>query len=184
MQISRQVEKFKSGYDNMKKKFLSQTGVTLIEILTTVAIIGVLAAMASPYFERGIEQVRFRSQAKNITSMLRTARSLAISEKVPHGVNFDFAGGTITLFKDSVNVAASQFDIGADPAIQTDSVEANYSGSYTTFTTSAVVFQPNGTASESGDVEIRYISDESYKTSQVNVLASTGRSKIMYINQN
>lgn len=167
----------------MKKKLRSQSGVTLIEILTTVAIVGILAAMASPYFERGIEQVRFRSQTKNITSMLRTARSLAISEKVPHGVDFNFAGGLITLFKDSINPAAEQYDVGADPAIEVDSIATNYAASYTTFTTSSVIFQPNGTASESGDVEIRYSSEESYKTGQVNVLASTGRCKIMFINQ-
>ncbi len=168
----------------MKKKCMSQAGVTLIEILTAVVIVGIMAAMASPYFERGIEQVRFRSQAKNITSMLRTARSLAISEKVPHGVDFNFASGVITLFKDSINPAASQYDIGADPVIATDSIAANYAGSYTTFTTSAIIFQPNGTASESGDIEIRYYSESSYKTGQVNVLASTGRCKIMYIEQN
>ncbi len=167
----------------MKKKLQSQIGVTLIEIMTTVVIVGILAAMATPFFERGIEQVRFRSQAKNITSMLRTARSMAISEKIPYGVNFDFSRGLIVMFKDSINPGASQYDAGADPIVDVDSVEVNYAGSYTSFTSSSVVFQPNGTASETGDVEIRYSSQKSYKTGQINVLASTGRCKIMYINQ-
>ena len=37
----------------MKKKLQSQIGVTLIEIMTTVVIVGILAAMATPFFEKG-----------------------------------------------------------------------------------------------------------------------------------
>lgn len=167
----------------MCRKFKSSSGVTLIEIMTAVVIVGILAAIAGPFFDKAVQQVRFRSQTKNITSMLRTARSLAISEKTPHGVSFDFNSGNIVLFKDSINPASGQYDVGADPAIEVDSVDAGYLGSYTSFSSSSVIFNPNGTASESGDIDIHYYADESYKTSQINVLASTGRCKVMYINQ-
>jgi len=164
----------------MKAILKSCRGVTMIELMTTVVIVGIVAAMASPHFQKGIDRIKFRSQSKNVVSMLRTARSNAVSEKALYGVAFNFDEGTIVMFRDDANLGSNQFDAGADSVISTDSLpRQEYGWSYSTFTNSTVVFRPNGSASSSGDVSLWYTSPSEYSESFINVLASTGRAKIV-----
>jgi Tfp pilus assembly protein FimT len=152
----------------------------MIEIMTTVVIVGIVAAMASPHFQKGIERIKFRSQSKDVVSMLRTARSNAISEKALYGVNFDFESGAITMFRDDTNLGSNQYDAGGDSIISVDSLNPQeYGWSYSTFTNSAVVFRPNGSASSTGDISLWYSGPSERSESFINVLASTGRAKIV-----
>ena len=53
-------------------------GVTLLEMLVVIAILGVLSALAAPSFTPLIERWRVRQAAENLTSSLYFARSEAI----------------------------------------------------------------------------------------------------------
>ncbi|MBN2226069.1 MAG: GspH/FimT family pseudopilin [candidate division Zixibacteria bacterium] len=165
----------------MMAKLTSRRGITLVELMATVVIIGIVAAMATPHFDRAIDRIKFRSQTKNLVSMLRTARSNAIAEKAPYGVVFDFGANTITMFRDSTNIGSNTYEAGSDSVITADTLLVGFSDCSTTFPNSAVVFQPNGSASSSGDVDLHFESIKEASDSRVNVLASTGRSKVMYI---
>ncbi len=71
-------------------KFLrSKQGFTLIELMTTVVVIGIAAAMVAPGFDRAVKRIEFKAKTKDAVSMFRTARSFAISDKVPYGIYFD-----------------------------------------------------------------------------------------------
>ena len=146
--------------------------------MVTVVVIGIISALAAPSFDRSIDRIKFRSQNKEILSMMRTARSLAISEKVPHGVHFDGNSMVITLFKDSNNPLGSSYEAGQDTLIACDTLSSTFVYLHAALSTSAVVYQPNGSASESGTVLLISADGNSVNSSQLSVLASTGRSRI------
>jgi hypothetical protein len=63
----------------------------------------------------------------------------------------------------------------------TDSLPPEMIYLYATFTNSAVIFQPNGSASGSGYIYMIALSNSIVNTSSASVLASTGKSKVEYI---
>ncbi len=154
-------------------------GVTLIELMSSVVIMGIIAAMAGPRFAHEMEKMEFRGSARSMVSTLRQARSLAISEKTEYGVAFDAAAGTFTLFKDNVSSTPAAFQTG-DSIISVDTIPGQYATLSATFS-SAVLFQSNGSASESGTViPISYGSDAGSATryATISVLSSTGRVRL------
>lgn len=159
----------------------SKRGFTLIEMMTTVVIIGIAAAMVAPGFDRAVKRNDFKSTTKDLISMLRMARSYAIAEKVPHGVFFDYDDNYIRLFAEQSSPLNDTFDWGADSVMAQIELDSTNSWFYSMFTSNAIIFQPNGSASESGDIYLSYDDGEVYCFSGVSVLASTGRSKIEYI---
>ena len=103
----------------MRIRFRSNCGITLIEMMITVVIIGVVTGMAVPRFQAAWEKLRIRGADRDAVSTLRLARSMAITGKDPYGVYFDGNALTITLFKDIVNPSSSVFESG-DSVIRID----------------------------------------------------------------
>jgi len=156
----------------------SRCGFTLIELMTAVVIIGIITGLAAPTFNKSIQRIKFRSQTKDVVSMLRTARSLSITEKTPYGLHFDYASHVITMFKDLSAISSFSFEPGADSVAKADTLATDFEYLFATFDNSAVVFQPNGSASATGNIYLLWANDISVNFSHVNVLASTGRTKI------
>lgn len=163
------------------KRLLSKRGITLLELMASVVIIGILAAMAAPSFERSVQRIKFRGKTKDVVSLLRTARSEAITKKEPFGVYFDSEARIISFFQDQANLTSYTYDDGSDSLIMADSLPPEMIYLYATFTNSAVIFQPNGSASGSGYIYMIALSNSIVNTSSASVLASTGKSKVEYI---
>ncbi len=164
------------------KKLAKNRGFTLIELMVTVVAIGIIAAAAAPRFSLAIQRAGFKGQTREILSKLRTARSEAITKKAPFGIYFDYDTRTITTFADVANLPAGSFDIGSDSVIANDTLPSNYVYLWASFTNYSVVFQSNGSASETGDIYLMSQNDDHYNFSRLSVLASTGKSSIEYIN--
>jgi prepilin-type N-terminal cleavage/methylation domain-containing protein len=78
----------------MGKERTSSSGFTLIEVITVVAIVGVLALIAYPNMVRFKDQQQTRAGATHMAGVLDEARSRATSEATPYLVYFnDDAGG-------------------------------------------------------------------------------------------
>jgi len=157
----------------------NQRGVTLIELMTSVVIIGIVAAMAGPRFSHEMDKMEFRGAARNIVSSIRQARSLAISEKTPYGIVFDGTNGTYTLFKDIATSNPPAFQTG-DSLYSVDTIPGQYVALSSTFN-GALMFRPNGSASESGTIiPFSYGGDPGSATSYalISVLSSTGRVRL------
>ncbi len=160
----------------MNAKLRSARGFTLIEIMTMLVIVGILAAVAAPRFQTVFEKTRFRSANRDMISTLRLARSMAITDKQQYGVHFSYANHTVTIFKDSINPTGYIFD-GSDPVIRVDTIADEFANVYTDVENDVITFGPNGSAGFSGGGNIAaqgYFPNWSAEYYH-NVLASTGR---------
>ncbi len=161
----------------MMKLFRQRKGFTLLELMTVMVIIGIIAAMAMPNFDLSIKKIRFKSASNTVISGLRLARSAAISHKVQYGVNFDGTNNVISVFKDDTNPASFTFD-ASDSVIFLDTLARGFEGITTSFTDDMVFFFPDGRASSTGAVNGSNQWGESSASVQISVLAATGRIKV------
>ena len=74
----------------------SPSGVTLIEMLIAMAIIGLMAAMATPSITAGLDSLRLRSASDQIIGFLNVALSRADTRQQAVEVVISPADGTIT----------------------------------------------------------------------------------------
>ena len=64
-------------------------GMTLIELLVVLAMMGLLLALASPTFSSFSEAAKYKKGAREVASVIRIARSRAISTGYEHRVQID-----------------------------------------------------------------------------------------------
>lgn len=161
----------------MRKIYRSYAGFTMIELMITVVIIGIVAAMAVPRFGKAYERMTFRSKNREITSMLRLARSKAITDKEIYGVHFNPDLRLITLFKkDPASVNYDTYEPG-DSVVQVDTMTYELDFVATDLTTNALSFRPNGSSIFTGGGNIVTMRDNEDIVGiyHLNILASTGR---------
>jgi prepilin-type N-terminal cleavage/methylation domain-containing protein len=81
----------------MRSEFTrSESGYSLTELLVVVAIVGVLSLISVPAFINFKNQNTFRSDLRNFTNDLRSARQYSISQTVDVRVELDIAGNSLT----------------------------------------------------------------------------------------
>jgi len=151
-----------------------QKGVTLVELMTTVVIIGIVAAMAVPKFQIAFERIKFRSANREITSSLRLARSYAVSSKEQHGVHFDPTALSFTLFKDKVNTGGMVFELG-DSVIRVDTLPQEFQLLWVDVPSGSIVFRPNGATAATANVVTLAATPDMVGIHLHNILAATGR---------
>jgi len=161
---------------NFSQKLISSSGITMIELMITVVIIGIVSAMAVPRMQTAYERMDFKGSVRELTSSLRMARSMAISKKGQFGVYFDPSALTITLFQDNINPTGNDYVVG-DSAIKIDTLPAGFSNLSTDVANNVVLFRPNGSASFIGNGNIISLATTGniVGISQTSILASTGR---------
>jgi prepilin-type N-terminal cleavage/methylation domain-containing protein len=152
-----------------------QKGVTMMELVVVAVVIGLMSALAVPSFLNYSAKMEAKSEARNIVSTLRQARSKAISERVKYGVYFDAGNRRYTYFKEKSG--NEQYDAGTDSLISQIALDRDISYGGNTFTNTTVVFRSDGSASSSGNLKL-YSTAAGSDTLYINVLASTGRVKM------
>ena len=162
----------------MRDKLNSFRGVTLLELLIAVVIVGIATGMAVPRFQIAFERAKYKAGDKDIDSALRKARSMALSDKRQYGVYFDPTAMTVTMFRDDINPGSYTFETG-DSVIAQDTLPAGFHYLITDCNNDVIVFMPNGSAqfSGGGNVYTYAYSPDVYFSRTHNVLASTGRVK-------
>ena len=151
-----------------------QRGITLVEVMTTVVIVGIVAALAVPKFQIAFERIKFRAANREITSQLRLARSYAVSTKEQHGVHFDAGAMSYTLFVDKVNTGAMLFEVG-DSVLNVDTLSSEFQLLWTDSPTDAIVFRPNGATTSTANIVTMAVTPDIVGIHVHNILAATGR---------
>jgi len=80
----------------------NQRGFTLIELMVTVGLIGIVVSLAVPSFMGSLPRIRLRSATRALSSDIRRARSEAISRNKLIYVVFPVTGTTYTVREDSI----------------------------------------------------------------------------------
>lgn len=75
---------------------INQQGVTLIELMITVAIAAILVSVAVPSFQQMIANNRVESTAEKLRNSILHARNTSIKKKSGHSVVFDVENSEIT----------------------------------------------------------------------------------------
>ncbi len=157
------------------KRMKKEKGVTLIELLTVVVIIGIMASIAVPRFAKTIPRLRLKSDTKGIASTMRLARMRAVAERHIYGLYFDDTSSPqrFILFKDLDSDQV--YNASQDSTIFTWNFYKTTNYEYIGPSNKVIVFSPNG-SSNGGRVTLT--AQSSSDTMAVDVLPSTGRVKV------
>ena len=76
------------------------TGVTLLELLVVLAILGLMAALVLPTFGSGVSTTELRSSARQLAAGLRAARSEAVAQRRETFLALDLEGRRFKVDRD------------------------------------------------------------------------------------
>jgi prepilin-type N-terminal cleavage/methylation domain-containing protein len=134
----------------------NQRGFSLMELLTVVAIIGVMSLVSVPAFLNYQRSLEVKSAMRQFTGDLRAARQRAVTNMGPVTVNVPTTGRTYSI-TETRNVGG----IGAPPRNRTFPSDVPY------FSNAAAVvltFRPNGTLDYPAGTSTRTVTIDSANT--------------------
>ena len=79
----------------------SVRGVTLLELLIVLVLMGLIAAMTIPIFGNGVSTTELKSAAREVATGLRLARSQAIAQRTESVLMFDVAARAFSVPPDT-----------------------------------------------------------------------------------
>lgn len=120
-------------------KGFRDSGFTLLELMTAVAVISIMTAIAMPNFLAWQRSARLRSAVRGLVTDLSLARSRAISTGLDVIGSFSKTGYRITVDTNGNNTADA-----ADKSLRDKSYPAGVSMTATTFSKAAALFHPSG----------------------------------------
>ena len=157
----------------------NRRGITVLELTIVTVVIGVIAALAIPQFDKVMERLKLKTAGRDVVSSLRLARSAAVSQKEQFGVYFDYETNECILFHDQANPSSFTYDAGSDSVMLTNDLPGGVHLGYVSFPNSVVIFRPNGSAQASGQAAVYSYREGYYGAMTVDVLGSTGRVKLI-----
>ena len=81
---------------------MNKKGVTLIELIVVMVIIGILAAFFAPNIGAWLPNFRLRSAARDIVSTMRTAQMKAVSTNLEYRVSFTLPSSYILQYRNTL----------------------------------------------------------------------------------
>ena len=149
-------------------------GITLIELVVTLAITAVLAVLVVPNLGNWIQHYRIKGAVREIVSRMELAKIKALKNNLEYRVAFDRDGGTFELQRGNRPGSSWQWtqegvEFKIPRQVRIDNV---------TFPTDAAHFNPHGTAATGGV----YLSSTNGEQYRITVITSTGKINTKRIN--
>lgn len=79
----------------------NRQGLTMVELVIAMALIGILATLMTPSLGRWLSHYRIKGLARDIASCFRLAQMTAVQRNQTCGVRFDSGGGLVRVIEDS-----------------------------------------------------------------------------------
>jgi Tfp pilus assembly protein FimT len=144
-----------------------------MELLIAVAVFGIVLAASIPSFRSMLEGYRHKSAVDLVAGRLFLTRQLAVQEKVDHVVTLDTGAGQINVFADTDGDGVFEpgertygpYSLGPDVHLVNVSLTNNQ-----------ISFLPNGTASQSGDLQV---TDDKGRSKTIRVSSITGSTEVL-----
>ena len=151
----------------------NRRGMTLVELLVMLAVLGILLAASLPGLRNTMYGYRHRGSVDRVTSKLFLARQLAVRDKVPWHVDLDVANRQISAFGDAnSNGIADGGEATLGPWTMYDDVNlVNVS-----WTGNRVTFFPNGRADQTADLQVV---DNYFRSRTVRISSITGNAEVL-----
>lgn len=143
------------------RKIITSEGNTLFNILVTLGIIVLLSTISIPYLKKYQPNIKLNAAARELTSNLRYAQQLTITEQVVYSVAFDITNNSYEIIKNN----ATTTDVIKTIIFPTD---VNFQ-QITGITDNEVFFNSYGGVNESGGVILENING---KTTNINIKPS------------
>ena len=154
-------------------------GFSLIELIIVMAIIGIVAAIASPSFYKYRQNTNLKEATRELAGDITYYKQVAVSENVRYRIAFDQAANTYTIKKESPANSGTYVDLSTkSPGSVSSSVIIMGSPNDPSFTggVAYITFQPRGTMS-AGTVWLQHTSRLSTSTITTNLM---GRVNVTY----
>lgn len=153
---------------------MKKDGFTLIELMVTIAIMGILAGIAIPNYNNWLPKSRVNGAARELFTEMQLARMRAISENNNYVITFSTSNNSYSIYDDENNDSNGQsgelvktIDIddrypgieygyiaGNNPSGNPITKEVTFSG-----TPPRVTFKPTGLANKNGAVYLMPAAD-------------------------
>ena len=94
----------------VSQRVINCKGITLLELLVAIAIVGILASIAVPAFDSQIKNSKLKSNASSVVAAYNLARSEAVNRGVQVGVKNIVSGYGWVVFEVATDVEINRFE--------------------------------------------------------------------------
>ena len=155
-----------------------QRGFSLIELIVTMAVIGILVVIGLPAMQSWLDRYRTRSAAQEIATTIQLQRMRAVSQSDEFSIAFNVGAGTFSLFEGD---AATGTQLDAVPRGLPFGVtfSGGPSGGPIDVPGAELFFHPDGTLGDStAATDAVYLSNSIGDTFEVEFNRATGRVEV------
>jgi prepilin-type N-terminal cleavage/methylation domain-containing protein len=165
--------RFRSGGDRH-----DQRGMSLIEVLIVVAILGMMALIGTPAMEIWLERYRARTAAQEIATSIQLQRMRAVSRNRDHSIQFDERSRAYELFEGDPDTGTP---LTPEPITLPEGVSFGVaSGDPIEFASDLLTFHPDGSINtRNAVVESLFLENNLGDSFEVTVNLTTGRVEVI-----
>jgi prepilin-type N-terminal cleavage/methylation domain-containing protein len=141
----------------MAKKRYKNKGFTLVELMIAIAIMAILVAVSIPSFGRYLQSWRLNGETDQLASLMRSARSAAVSKHVNTVFVFDTTNDNYYYFEDADGDGTKDSD---EYCTETIDLPPGIILRGHTLSQTKILFGPKGNANESGTITLQNLQNK------------------------